>query len=273
MIDPNPVEPLGVIGNISYDHAIYPDGRHYEFLGGAALHVALAAAQAGLQAAPIAVVGHDLAEVMDDPRLGLLGTDGIRVDQGRSCAFRMIYDQADKLSDISCDFGVGLDLTEHALGQLGGHKRYHVCCRRPLDVARVLNRLAELQLPFSLDFHIASARSLIADALLALPKARLVFLNVAEFDLLRRLIAPRRLEAVVVTDGLREARLLRFGEPVARITPQATKAIEVTNAGDILAGSFLAWHAFGLDDATALGRAVSAATKSVQDPPWLLVPR
>jgi sugar/nucleoside kinase (ribokinase family) len=136
-----------------------------------------------------------------------------------------------------------------------------------------LNRLVNLQLPFSLDFHIASARSLIAHALRALPRAQLVFVNVAEFGLLERLITPRRLEAVVVTDGPREARFLRCGEPVARITPQATKVSDVTNAGDVLAGCFLAWHAFGLDDATALGRAVSAATKSVRDPPWLLVPR
>ncbi len=273
MSDPNPIEPLGVIGNISRDQAIYPDGRHYEFLGGAALHVALAAARAGLQAAPISVVGCDLADVMDDPRLALVGTNGIRVDQGRSCTFRMTYDQADNLRDISCDFGVSVHLTDHALSQLGRHEHYHVCCRRPLDVARVLNRVAELQLPFSLDFHIASAPSLMAHALGPLPEAQLVFANVAEFDVLQRLIAPRRLQAVVVTDGPREVRLLRRGEPVARVTPQATKAREVTNAGDVLAGCFLARHASGLDDATALGRAVSAATVSIRDAPALLVPR
>ena len=60
------MEVLGVIGNISRDQAIYAGGRHVKLLGGAALHVALAATRAGLPSAPVAVIGSDLGWIRDD---------------------------------------------------------------------------------------------------------------------------------------------------------------------------------------------------------------
>jgi hypothetical protein len=63
------VETLGVIGNISRDRVIYPDGRNVELLGGAAVHVALAATRAGLPSAPVAIIGSDLGWICDDVRL------------------------------------------------------------------------------------------------------------------------------------------------------------------------------------------------------------
>jgi hypothetical protein len=142
---------LGVVGNISQDWAYYSDGRVYKTLGGAALHVALAAAQAGLRAAPVAVVGDDLTWVMDDDRFSLIDLTSVRVRSGPSCVFHLCYDAAGQLGDVECDYGVSTSLTAHALSVIGLHDQYHVCCRRPLDVPRVLARCTEK--PSSPDFY------------------------------------------------------------------------------------------------------------------------
>ena len=62
---------LVVIGNITLDHEIHPDGQHTPIsVGGAALRVAMAAAGAGLPAAPVSVVGDDLRDL---PRIHVVG--------------------------------------------------------------------------------------------------------------------------------------------------------------------------------------------------------
>ncbi|MFJ9713776.1 hypothetical protein [Streptomyces sp. NPDC101234] len=61
-----------VIGNISLDHIHRPGHPPVHQLDGAALHLAAAAARAGLTAAPAAAVGDDLDGLTQDPRLPTL---------------------------------------------------------------------------------------------------------------------------------------------------------------------------------------------------------
>lgn len=241
---------LGVIGNISLDTASYPDGSTYRQLGGAALHVALAAASAakGAAVAPIAVVGDDLAWITTDDRLAALQLASLSVTAGR-------------LIGIDCDYGVSTDLTRHALSVIGQHDQYHVCCRHPLDASAVLERLGGHS--FSVDFYVSSASTLIVDAAPFLTGAALVFVNTAEAELLADVMDIARLPAVVVSDGSRTARMLRNGHVVAWAEPAAVEAVEVTGAGDTLAGTFLAHRANGSDDQQALRYAVAAATDAV----------
>ena len=82
---------LAVLGNISRDLAIYPDGRQFELIGGAALHVAQAASRAGLAAAPVSVIGADLGWIRGDPRLARLDLTSVKVVPGPSCAFTLTY--------------------------------------------------------------------------------------------------------------------------------------------------------------------------------------
>jgi hypothetical protein len=99
-----------------------------------------------------------------------------------------------------------------------------VCCRRPLDVPAVLGRLAELGIPFSVDFHLASASVLMPAASPALPRARAVFVNAAEFAVLAQVTDPGSLPAVIVSDGPAPAIVLRHGRQVAA-TAQAIRAL------------------------------------------------
>jgi sugar/nucleoside kinase (ribokinase family) len=260
------VSTLGVIGNISRDLALYPDGRSFDLLGGAALHVACAASQAGLSCAPISVIGTDLGWMRHDPRLADLDLSHVKVMAGASCAFRLSYDHDDRLVAIDCAFGVAEALTGHCLAVVGQHDRYHVCCRRPLDVAAVLSSVAEAKLPFSADFHVASASELISAAAPMLRHARVVFVNAAEFTMLTAEMDPRRLAAVVVTDGPRDVTLLRRGQASAAIRPPQIGVVEVTGAGDALAGAFLAAAVRGLSDEDTLRTAVVTAAQSTRHP-------
>lgn len=257
---------LGVIGNISRDVVSYPDGRRFALLGGAALHVALAASQAGLVAAPVAVIGDDLAPLMHDRRLATLELTSLKVVPEKSCTFHLSYDQDGQIAVAECDFGAAAQLTEHALSVLRFHDRYHVCCRRPLDVTLILNRLVSNSHQFSVDFYLTSTEDLIPAAATVLPNASTVFVNIAEFHVLAAAIDPARLPAIVVSDGPRPVTLLRHGQVVTAVHPPRATAAEVTGAGDTLAGTFLAATERGLGDTDALQAAVRAATMAIRNP-------
>jgi sugar/nucleoside kinase (ribokinase family) len=254
---------LSVIGNISRDLAVYPDGRTHELLGGAALHVARSAARSGLTSAPISVIGRDLGWIGDDPRLADVDLTCVKVVNGPSCSFRLIYNAAGKLAETESSFGVAKLLTDHCLTALGRDGLYHVCCRRPLDVGTVLGRLATAGQRFSVDFHLASIGHMVSVATPFLADAQIVFVNAAEYLTLSSSMDPAHLAVVVISNGPDEARVLRFGRTTAAIRPPNVSPVELTGAGDVLAGVFLAGWTRGLGDAVALRDAVAAATRSV----------
>jgi sugar/nucleoside kinase (ribokinase family) len=99
-----------------------------------------------------------------------------------------------------------------------------------------------------------------------LPHAAAVFVNAAEFETLRTVIDPACLAAVVISDGPREVSVLRHGNPTAAIRPPESCPVEVTGAGDTLAGAFLAGMARGLSDDDALWAGVMAASQSIRAP-------
>jgi len=264
---------LGVIGNISRDQASYPGRRPVELLGGAALHIALAATRAGLQSAPVAVIGSDLGWIRDDVRLTGMDLSCVEVTRGRSCSFRLTYDENGHLAGTGSSFGVAEQLTRHALDVVGQHQSYHVCCRLPLDVSIVLGRLVSAEIPFSVDFHLASAAAVMPAADAAIGHASIVFVNAAEFATLGRVTDPGRLQAVVISDGPRPVIMLRSRRVVASVLPPVANVIEVTGAGDVLAGTFLAASAQGFGDQPALESAVNAATEAASGPGLVIAPR
>jgi sugar/nucleoside kinase (ribokinase family) len=202
-----------------------------------------------------------------DPRLQQLDLTHVKEMPGPSCAFQLSYTPGGALASIDCSYGVAESLTSHCLSAIGHHDSYHVCCRRPLDVRAVLSRLSSTALTFSADFHMASAAELITAAAPYLPRATAVFVNAAEFAVLAASVDPGRLAVIVVSDGPREVVLLRHGRPGARIRPPlALPVVEVTGAGDTLAGTFLAGLSRGLGDADALEAAAAAAAQSISVP-------
>ncbi len=262
------VERLDVIGNISRDLTHYPDHRGGSRLGGAALFLSLAAAKAGRRAAPVCVLGSDLAHLPEAPGLDTLDWSArIQVD-GMSTTFALEYDLQGELVAVGTDYGVAEALTEHALRHVDLHPRgtYHVCCRRPLDVAAVLGRLAGNGADFSVDFFLPSAEAMIRAAARWLPKATTLFVNAAEYRLLEQVIDCGTLPEVVITDGPRAAVIRRFGRQVASAVPPPRPPREVSGAGDTLAGTFLAHRSQGATTAQALAEATAAAARYVAAP-------
>lgn len=257
---------LGVIGNISRDLTIHPDGRTIEMIGGAALYLALAATRAGLPTAPVSVIGTDLDWVTADPRLAALDLSCVKVVPGQSCAFRLTYERSGHLTRTNASFGAAEMLTSHALDMLSSRPAWHVCCRRPLDAPLILDRLADAGIPFSADFHVASASLLMPAARAALPYATAVFLNTAEFAIMSQVIDSSDINLIVVSDGPHPAMVLRYGEATAVAQPPAVAVVDVTGAGDTLAGTFLAAVAQGFSDVDALRAAVNAASQAVSAP-------
>ena len=260
------MEQLAVIGNISCDLAIYPGGTPVKMLGGAALHIAMAAARGGQLAAPISVIGADLGWILGDPRLTEIDLSHVMVAPGQSCTFRLVYDESGCLTDTEASFGVSSRLTGHALSVIGSHRVCHVCCRRPIDASAVLRRLAAAGIPFSVDFHLASASAIMPAAHAAWRYARTVFVNAAEFAMLARVTDPAALNTLVISDGPRPVTVLAHGRQVAAAVPPVTTVAEVTGAGDTLTGTFLAASARGLGCQTALNEAVAAASEAVSRP-------
>lgn len=257
-----PVSRLGVVGNISIDRSYRAGFPALTGIGGAALHISLAATHAGLASRPLSVVGHDLDVIRNNPQLGVLDLSGVKTIAGRSAVFTLNYDPDGVLVGTEADYGASTQLTSHALEQIRarGDTSYHVCCRRPLDIAKVLDVLAREARPFSLDFFLPSADESIAAAESALPLAHLVFTNAAEYELLTSVISARDLREVLITDGPRPAQLIRSGRCITRVTPPQVTTVDVTGSGDTLAGTFLAARVTGFNDAAALECAVRAAS-------------
>ncbi|MFI6741769.1 PfkB family carbohydrate kinase [Nonomuraea sp. NPDC050451] len=257
-----------MIGNISIDTTRYPNGRTHVLIGGAALHVALATAHAETTAHPIAVIGADLARLHARPWPEKLDLSHVASIAGASCRFDITYGADGQVMGLTAAYGSAAALTAHALAVLDRSDcdHWHVCCRRPLDVGQVLERLVMAGHPFSLDFHLASAAEQIHAAKSALPHAGAVFVNAAEYQLLDDLVAVNQLATVIVSDGPRAVTLLRHGRAINTELPRSGPVTEVTGAGDTLAGTFLAKVLQGVAEQEALASAVTAATHQARDP-------
>ncbi|AXI79071.1 PfkB family carbohydrate kinase [Peterkaempfera bronchialis] len=259
---------LDVIGNVSRDVTRYPDHRGGARLGGAALLVALAAARAGRPAAPVCVLGGDLAHLPQAPGFDRIDWSAHGPAEGPSTRFDLEYDLRGELVAVRSDYGVADRLTQHALAHVNRHpgSQYHVCCRRPLDTGAVLNRLVHHGAAFSVDFFLPSAEDMIRAATPWLSRAGTVFVNAAEYRLLRSITDTAALPHIVVTDGPRAARVWAFGQQVASVVPPPRPPREVSGAGDTLAGTFLAHRSQGAPPARALAEAVAAAACYVAAP-------
>jgi sugar/nucleoside kinase (ribokinase family) len=255
--------PLAVVGNISRDVSVYPNTRRTS-LGGAALHVALAAVRAGLPSVPVSLIGADLDHIRADHRFEGVDWSATTTRAGRSATFTLTYDDAGELVHLDADYGAAATLTDHVLARIhmGLESTFHVCCRRPLDIATVLQALIHNGYPFSVDFMVSSAHDSIAQAKYLVHHADPVFVNATEYALLAS-AATQTLPTVIVTDGPRPVRLFQHGQLAASITPPPTSVVEVTGAGDTLAGTFLGARAAGQSDSDALQLAAITATRHV----------
>ncbi|MGW8375424.1 carbohydrate kinase family protein [Streptomyces sp. ODS28] len=265
-----------VIGNISRDHIHRPGQLPGRQLGGAALHLSIAAVRAGHRAAPVAALGPDLSHLPTDPRL--FGLDWSLVHSGTraSTTFTIRYDEHGTIRSVDADYAIGAELTEHALKIINQRlpDAFHISCRKPLDVPAILQALTAQGRTFSLDFHLPSAPQMIPAAAAWLHHAVAIFANAEEHRILSATLPERTCREVIVSDGPRAARVLLHGHLHHLVTPPTVRLRQLTGAGDTLAGTYLALRARGQTPAISLDQAVRAATRyTTQRPLPLPTPR
>jgi sugar/nucleoside kinase (ribokinase family) len=252
---------LQIVGNIARVRSVYPDGRRYSFIGGAATHIALAASGFGGTCSVVSVLGTDLTCALHALRDRHVAIDKVAVVDGHSCTFGLTYTAMNDISSVEADFGVSEQLTDHALATIADASRLHVCCRRPLDASQLVPLLRGQS--YSVDFFLPSIEPNVHALQPVIYEAEAVFVNAAEFTALKDLIEVSQLRLAVVTDGPRPAVVIRQGTVVANVRPPVVQPVEVSGAGDTVIGVFLVAQAAGSSDHDALDAAVRAASRSL----------
>jgi sugar/nucleoside kinase (ribokinase family) len=262
------VRELLVVGNISRDTSVASDGTVRHAWGGGALNVGVGAAGAGARPRLVSVVGGDAATLL--PRLSAwCKTRSVHlVPNETTCAFTLRYDADGNVEHVESMFGAAIALTEHALAEVQvvdpSAAHCHVCCRTPLDAAPLLARLRDRRLQFSVDFAPGSIASVLESAADVVVDAAVVFVTAREEQVLRRRLPDQRLRELVVTNGPDPVRVTHTGGAQLSIEVPRTDAVEVTGAGDVFAGCYLARRLLGHGPGDAAAAAVHSAAASVR---------
>lgn len=257
-------EDLIVVGNISLDNISYCGISKGSFWGGAGSYISASAAILGIRPKLISVVGRDalpLLAKMED----WVDISPIRVlGEKKTCYFDMRYSENGTLLDINCDFGAASSLSSY-LQEVDlplGH--YHVSCRHPIDPKKIIYRIYEKGFSFSLDFILSSAWQQMAKTAVWLQHAKYIFVNSQELEILWDIKNISSIHTLIVTSGSQPVRVFKFGHEVLRQDCSTVKFCDVTGAGDVLIGAFLASQLRGDDLQESLDKAICLAQKSLR---------
>jgi sugar/nucleoside kinase (ribokinase family) len=250
-----------IIGNLSYDSVVYPKSS-WCFWGGGGLNVALAAGIVGVTTRLISAAGRDARSMLDSVGR-YIDVHGVSIVNEDTCRFLIEYDENGEVVKTDANYGAAnkLDLVISNHHFQRGH--HHVCCRKPLTPQHVLERLAALDLPFSLDFVSTSAAENIRLVSRWMSLAKFVFVNRREFEILLGIRTIDDLQELIVTAGSNPVCVYKFGREVDRWDCPKKGFVEVTGAGDVFVGAYLGTRLVGGDTASSVKRAIVQAQCSI----------
>lgn len=253
---------LVVVGNISQDNASYCGTSRRFFWGGAGLNISVTAAQFGKRPRLISVVGEDAIDILSELKKHI-DISLVKVLSGKTCRFEIHYSRDGTLQNINCDFGVASFLNQYFQTIDLPLSHYHVCCRQPLDPHQVIQRIIEKVFPFSLDFILSSAHQQMSQAKKWIQYAKHVFVNLREFEILRSFYDISDVQTLVVTSDGHPIRVFNSGREVLCQSQPMKKFRDVTGAGDVFIGTFLASQLKGEALYKSIKKASSIAQKSL----------
>lgn len=254
---------LVIVGNTSRDTVKYNDTERGTFWGGGGLNVAMAASYAGEIPKLVSVVGESDRGFVE--RIGqYIDVSWVKLHNGPTCRFVLEYSQDGILNAVNCDFGVSPIITEHFLSLPVLPAHYHICCRTPLDSAAVLLRLVEKGCSFSIDFMASSMPKQLETIRALVPRADCIFANESEYSILQQVIDKALIKMAVVTSGSRPISLLEYGKLVIEEFCPPAEFLDVTGAGDIIVGTFLANNIAGENLSVSIKRARENAQASLK---------
>lgn len=259
------------VGHVSVDHVVNPRGERTQ-PGGAALYAALASKVLGCNPLLVSAIGYDYP--FKDVVFRNFPPHGVKLVSLPSTRFEIIYDSSWRAKYTKIELGAGSRITVRDLLKpmvlKGGF--VHVAPMNPLKALRMVEALKEesdLMVSINTCAHYLEGNPRNRAAVLrAAEAADIAILSDEELKLLTGVeaivAAARRVKAktLVVTLGEVGA-LIKQGDRV-ELTPALTalvkSPVDVTGAGDVWSGGFLAGYAASKDihKATAAASILSA---------------
>ena len=255
---------LSVIGNISIDTVAYGTRVCKPFYGGAGLNVAIAAARAGCRPRLISVVGKQSNDLLT--RVSpYIDTEYVSIRDGQTCQFGIEYNEDGTLLNLNCDFGVSYELTNFLETIPLNEGFYHVCCRNPINPISIIERLQSNSLPFSLDFIASSVSEQAEYCRHSFGYADIVFVNRQEKIILDTIPESTEIKLLIVTAASEPVSIFQRGEQIMEVQCPVHQRSEVTGAGDVFAGTFLANYLARRSAHASVVHAIAAAQQSLEE--------
>ena len=270
---------LVVIGYANHDVNRFADGSEQLCVGGGGYFAALAASRILPDVALVTRVGEDFDRT---PLLGRVVCDAVSVVPGGKTALSVqTYHNRDDLTDRSIELQPGVnpgicagDIPEEWILQA---RVILVSTMMPIQQRAVVEALAarkrpetvtiggvSLQLPIiAVDSDLCWLKEEVStrEVRAMMRHADIAFMNRTEGEILHDLIG--EIPIVVLKRDAEGAELLERGARQAFVAAPSVSVVDVTGAGDVVAGTFLASLVTGKGAQEALSAAVHAASQSI----------
>ncbi len=257
---------LVVIGHVSIDTLMFPDGRRITMPGGAAAGVATSAALAGAKVGLVTKVGEDFPKEWLEKLSSILDVRGVHVLPGKTIHIYMIYHE-DGSVDAPVELGVAQRMGETPIPEeYLNSKVFHIAPIPPEEQLKALKRLEGKRI--SLDFNPTYMeeyrerpdlmQEIVSRAEVLFPNEReaLIITGAETVEEAAKTLHGWGAKLVVITRGERGVLLYdgSFKEfPAPSIGED--EIVDPTGAGDAFAGGFLAGYSRGkpLEECMRLG--------------------
>jgi len=254
---------LVVLGHVSIDTIVFPDGKKIEMPGGAAAAVATSAALAGARVGLVTKVGEDFPREWLERLARYVDVKGVQILPGRTIHIWVIY-REDGSVESPVEMGVAERMGETPIPEdYLKAELFHIAPIPPEEQLKVMEKLEgrRVSLDFNPTYYEDYRRN--PDLLRKLvSRSYAVFPNEREAELITGLKDARKAaeelyswgtELVVITRG--EKGVLIYDGDFHEFPALPVKVVDPTGAGDAFAGAFLAGLVKGktLEECARLG--------------------
>ncbi|WCN29399.1 carbohydrate kinase family protein [Thermococcus kodakarensis] len=257
---------LVVIGHVSIDTLIFPDGRRVTMPGGAAAGVATSAALAGAKVGLVTKIGTDFPKEWLQALSSVLDISGVQILPGKTIHIQMIYHE-DGSVDAPVEMGVAQKMGEIPIPEeYLDAKVFHISPIPPEEQLKLLNRLKGKRV--TVDFNPTYKeeyikrrdllREIVSRVEIVFPNEREALMITGAEDVkdAARILHGWGAKLVVITRGEKGVLVYdgSFREfPALPIKPE--EIVDPTGGGDAFAGGFLAGYSRGrpLEECVRLG--------------------
>lgn len=257
---------LTIVGIVSIDSIMVANAPKRECLGGAALNLAVGYKVSGGDPIIVSVVGTDLSEEHLTFLVSNFGQSAIKQIGEQTCRFELHYDDLEFPPRILSFAGVAKYLTDYALTLRYASSQVHVCCTWPLATAKVFDYFIKQGAKrTTASFILGSFKEQFSQVVPFLGCIEYIFINEAEFGLLQEIVRPSQITpTLIVTMGSHGSCAIRRGQVINEQPAVAPVEIQdLTGAGDVYVGSFLASVEKGLRLSEAMRQASFISAKSL----------